>query len=109
MVSNHVWVQCSLCQKWRRVAHYVPDRLVKDRWTCTEDGTAPFNQCEVAEEGLYENEVVVPTPSYTTPPYTNESGTESATAKPDQSDPRDRVYLDNCVFDYDDLEEMGWL
>lgn len=49
--TRSLWVQCDDCHLWRRltIAPAAAEKL-PDRWTCANNGTAPFNRCSVPEE-----------------------------------------------------------
>ena len=56
--AEQLWVQCDACRKWRRLPESMRDSDELDEaWTCSMHPDPALRGCEVAEEGLQEDEV----------------------------------------------------
>ena len=56
--SEQLWAQCDSCSKWRRLPESMRDSNEFDEaWTCAMHPDPARRGCEVAEEGLGEDEV----------------------------------------------------
>ncbi|GAB5359665.1 hypothetical protein AAMO2058_000562500 [Amorphochlora amoebiformis] len=56
------WARCSLCRKWRRLAHLAPLESFEASWTCQGNRyqDLKMQRCEMDEEPLHSNEQLVP-------------------------------------------------
>lgn len=57
-LEEQLWVQCDACAKWRRLPQSMRDSdELEQAWTCAMHPEPTLRGCEVAEEGLEEDEV----------------------------------------------------
>lgn len=45
------WIQCSRCEKWRRVPYGLDDNAIPDEWQCKDNvWDPPHNSCDVQQQ-----------------------------------------------------------